>query len=54
MREDQKLIVELAARFMVAKIEKDGFSRDQAYAVNCVGLAATIVRQAMAEKETGQ
>ena len=43
MSEQQKLMVEIAARLMAAHVEKFGVSRDQAYAVRCVAAAKTIV-----------
>lgn len=46
MSEEQKMIVEIAARFMEAKIAKEGFSRDLAHADNCVALASRIVGRA--------
>ena len=46
MSEEQKLIADLAARFMVAVIAKLGPTRDDAYANQCVAHATSIVRQA--------
>ncbi|MBO6755501.1 MAG: hypothetical protein JJ902_04190 [Roseibium sp.] len=46
MSEEQKLIAELAARFMVARIEQGGGTNDAAYANQCLMLARTIVRGA--------
>lgn len=47
MSEDQKLIAELAARFLVADIEKRGLSRDGAYASWALAHAKDIVSGAM-------
>jgi hypothetical protein len=46
MSETQKLIAELAARFLVARIENGGPTNDSAYAVQCAMLAKTIVAEA--------
>lgn len=46
MTEDQKLIVEIAARLLVARVDKEGWSRDITNAHNAVVLARTIVEGA--------
>lgn len=46
MSEEQKLIIELAARFMVARINQGGGTSDKAYAYQCLNLAEVIVSQA--------
>ena len=43
MSEEQKLIVDVAARLMVARFENGGMSRDDAYAHQCLALAEVIV-----------
>jgi hypothetical protein len=43
MTEDQLIITELSARFMVAHIAAGGSSLDTAYAVRCFNLARTII-----------
>ena len=43
MTEDQKLIVEIATRLLVASVEKNGLGRDDAYAHNAVIFARKIV-----------
>ena len=46
MNETEKLIAELAARFLVARIETGGATNDKAYAHQCVTLARAIVNGA--------
>lgn len=46
MSETEKLIAELAARFLVARIENGGNTREVAYANQCVILARAIVNGA--------
>ncbi len=48
MTEKQKLIAELAARFMEARIKCTGHTKDTAYAVQCVNQAKCIVEVAAA------
>ena len=48
MIDEQKLIAELAARFMVEAIKKTGPTRDVAYSEQCVSHAIRIVRRASA------
>lgn len=43
MTEEQKLIAEIAARLVVANIERNGMIRDSAYAHNAVVFARKIV-----------
>lgn len=46
MSETEKLIAELAARFLVARIEAGGSTGEKAYAYQCVALAKAIVGEA--------
>jgi hypothetical protein len=46
MSEEEKLTAELAARFLVARINYSGATGDVAYANQCVALAQVIVRGA--------
>ena len=50
MSEEQKLIAELAARFMVEVLRKVGPTRDNAYAHQCVSHATIIVNAAAGAK----
>ncbi|UXN70916.1 hypothetical protein N8A98_06935 [Devosia neptuniae] len=43
--EVQTITIDLAARFMVARIAAGGTTGDKAYALQCVILAKTIVEQ---------
>lgn len=43
MSETEKLIANLAAKFLVARIEGGGGTNDKAYAEQCVRLAKVIV-----------
>lgn len=45
MSEKEKLVIELAARFMVARIEQGGKTNDPAYAHQCLMLARIIVNK---------
>jgi hypothetical protein len=46
MSEDQKLIAEIAARLMLACVERDGIGKDLAYANRCLDHAHCIVNGA--------
>ena len=45
LNEVQNLTIELAARFLVARIAAGGATNDKAHAVQCVTLAKTIVEK---------
>ena len=47
MSEEQKLIIEIAARFYEAEIQKRGLSRDDAYAHWALSHAKFIVKGAL-------
>lgn len=46
MSDEQKLIAELAARFLLAGIEKNGLGSDPAYASRAISYAKQIVEGA--------